>query len=180
VIQTGNKYKNYLKTSAAEAFSTVFGYIAATFSGGGNGCDASSGTGFVCGTGTDSDPRLYVHELGHVFAGRDPTDANPNSTLGNSVIVDALGRTVWRGYRAEDGYIRTMLGYVSNGAPNVYHGELEWTDWNSSDNYIARNEDFADMYMNWMYNSFSDDSAGNSRYAWISSNMNRWINQITR
>lgn len=78
------------------------------------------------------------------------------------------------------GYERTTLGYKSNHAPDMYHGQHEWNDWNSIDNYVARNEDYADMFMNWVYDSFnySDASlgAGYLRYDWMTVNITDTVN----
>lgn len=127
-----------------------------------------------------SDPRLIVHELGHALQHSRYTD-NSTGPYGDlkkpeNAIIDDRG--VWvTGQHPEppqsDGkFERTFLGYKSNQIPDVYHG-VEYDDWNSP------NEDFADMFMNWVYISFDYDldayNAGTKRYDWIDDRIAGWI-----
>ena len=41
------------------------------------------------------------------------------------------------------------------------------------------NEDFADMFLNWAFDSFADDPMGEARYAWMEENMADWIEHGT-
>jgi hypothetical protein len=65
---------------------------------------------------------------------------------------------------------RTGLGYLSTLPPDLYHGS-NWADWATSPN-----EDFADMFMNWAYNTFDEAyNAGVKRYDFMELNMLAWI-----
>ena len=101
-----------------------------------------------------SDPRLIVHELGHALQ---HSRYNDNSTgpygdlkKPENAIIDDRGAWVTGQHpeppQSDGKFERTFLGYKSNQIPDVYHG-VEYDDWNSP------NEDFADMFMNWVYNS---------------------------
>ncbi len=89
-------------------------------------------------------------------------------------------------FQLEGQFERTLLGYRSGEQEDVYHGpvyidsegrELGFDDWNIGN--TGRNEDFADMYMNWVYNTFDTSSraydAGNYRFNWMDNNMKRWV-----
>jgi hypothetical protein len=146
-----------------------------------------------------TDPRIIVHELGHVLHQNNPT-RNLYGDLRNpeNAIVDDSGRWVTGVHPRGDeclnnnnpnsnlgircaatnidqygSFERTFIGYTGDINPYVYHGR-EFSDWNSV------NEDFADMFMNWVYNTFdySEDAnnAGTKRYQWMDervSNLNR-------
>jgi RHS repeat-associated protein len=190
--------------SPSEAFVKVFGGLTFTKSGSGNGCEAG-GSGFTCGTGVDFDARLATHELGHTLnaviinnethrlqnAGWSYDDALARATstvgpyydLANAAIEDSLGNWVM-GTHPGGVYERTKLGYKSGGPPDMYHGSDDWADWNSNANNLARNEDFADMFMNWVFDNFDYGSAANGAWAardnWMTTNMAEWIGQATR
>lgn len=87
-------------------------------------------------------------------------------------------------FQLEGQFERTLLGYRSGEQEDVYHGpkyidsegrELGFDDWNIGNR--GRNEDFADMYMNWVYNTFDTSSgaydAGYYRFNWMDNNMKR-------
>ena len=155
--------------------------------------------------GEQSPVRLLVHELGHTLVktryyevetpynqvrdlkivddtpvnedgpfwvtGTHPTggaclnNADPNSALGRQCAAtdaDHYGS-----------FQRTSRGYMGPGAPHQYHG-AGWTDFVANEN-----EDFADMFMNWVYNSFDYRpeayNAGWYRYYFMEDNMRNWI-----
>ena len=131
-----------------------------------------------------TDPRLIVHELGHSLQhSRYVNDTQgPYASLENAQIVDDLGRWV-TGKHTNGVFERTSLGYLSEEQPDMYHGPRingqGYTDWNSNEYHRARNEDFADMFMNWVYNSFDyspeTNGAGIRRYEWMDNHMLSWI-----
>jgi hypothetical protein len=71
------------------------------------------------------------------------------------------------------GWHRTNDGYVSNTPPWQYHpmtvndeGEIDGDNpW----------EDFADMFVNWVFNTFASNDAGSARYDWMQEHANTWI-----
>jgi hypothetical protein len=81
--------------------------------------------------------------------------------------------------KPSNGYVRTILGFKSGGAPDMYHGPRDWEDWKSNNNNTARNEDFADMFMKWAFDTFADtfvdNSPGNLRMDWMTTNMAEWL-----
>lgn len=178
-IDIGHTLEPLMKgvSSAAHAFSSAMGEVTATFAGDGNGCNAGGGNGFVCGTGTAGDPRLFTHEFGHTFAQEHGNQ--PYYALDGTQIVDQYGSWVF-GTHPGGSYERTTLGYAGEQDPYMYHGPVYWGDWNSNTDNIARNEDYADMFMNWVYNSFDSSGgllgAGNQRYAWMTVNITETLN----
>jgi hypothetical protein len=96
--------------------------------------------------------------------------ASPYDELGASTILDANGNWV-EGINSKGAWERRSEGYISAYAPDVYHGQ-EYSDWNSV------GEDFADMYMNWIFDTFSADLAGAARYTWMETHMASWLDLI--
>lgn len=150
-------------------------------------CKAASRGVVKCGLSTNiSDPRWMVHEFGHLLQHSRYADRNqgPYGALGDHEITDFSGVHV-TGPNPNKGGIfeRTMLGYLSDRIPEVYHGSGNYDDWNSNDDYTARNEDFADMFLNWVYDSFDKRSiangAGIRRFEWIDQNIGTWIDNAT-
>ena len=41
-------------------------------------------------------------------------------------------------------------------------------------------EDFADMFMNYVFNSFANNSAGDARNSWMQDNMGHWLDLANR
>ena len=158
--------------NGAELFRTIFGEM--EFSMGTEGsttdwyCEAT-GSGFGCSNASGKiDERLIVHELGHEFRNRfySLTGIDIYSVLGGDTIKDAQGNYV-SGMR-NGSWNRTFDGYRSSRAPSVYHG-MNWDDWNKP------SEETADMFMNWVFDSFKDDLAGEGRYSWMNTNMADWL-----
>ncbi len=178
-IEIGHALEPLVKgvSSAAQAFSSAMGEVTATFAGDGNGCNAGGGNGFVCGTGAASDPRLFTHEFGHTFA--QEYGNRPYFALDDTQLIDQDGNWVF-GTHPGGSYERTLLGYQGDAPPYMYHGRRNWTDWDSNVNNVARNEDYADMFMNWVYNSFDSSGgllgAGNQRYDWMTVNITETLN----
>ena len=126
---------------------------------------------------------LVAHEMGHVFEkrvynalGKDVSKAPANmlASIGTS-IKDELGTHV-TGVNGGN-FERTMLGYVrTRGLLGSYHPVEMMPDGDGP------YEDFADMFMNWTFNSFdyTDGAygAGTARYNWIDVNMSTWISYL--
>jgi RHS repeat-associated protein len=170
--------------SAADTFTGAFGNL--TFSlttGSGNKWSGQrstnpSGVSFVSGN-AGLDPRLVAHELAHVFNAMYVNGGHSNSpysALGGATITDSAGKwvtgltydsaekvTKWtRGYR---GYQTAPSGLYDD--PALYHGPVDWDDANSV------GEEYADMFMNWAFNSFAPTSSGAARHNWMSAEVGR-------
>ena len=102
---------------------------------------------------------ILIHELGHKFLydlGLPYADINLN--LGyyeNDRYIHVTGIHPYTGR-----YERTALGYPHPWQPYEQHKH-------DNNYYNTYQEDFADMFMNWALNRFSDDEAGRLRRAWI-------------
>ena len=99
---------------------------------------------------------LLIHELGHRFL--NDLGFVPDMRLGyveNGVYIHVAGINPKTGL-----YERTPRGYPHQGAPYEQHGCL-------SPDYHTYREDFADWFMNWALNQFTDDQAGRLRYEWM-------------
>jgi hypothetical protein len=124
-----------------------------------------------------------AHELGHSFEtrvydslGSNVTGAPVNmlAAIGNA-IKDLRGRHV-SGYDPNAGtFVRTMEGYGDCGLICSYHPLDMMPEGDSA------GEDYADMFMNWAYGSFANDTngAGSARYNWINDNIAHWIGHIS-
>ncbi len=124
-------------------------------------------------------PELVSHELGHSFhtkvydsLGKD-VGKSPYNMLSSSEIVDKNGNHV-TGLQYGN-FSRTMDGYnISCGLKCSYHPTTMMPGGNTPD------EDIADMFMNWAFDSFDgdDNGAGTARFQWMNVNMARWISYI--
>jgi hypothetical protein len=134
---------------------------------------------------------LIAHELGHTLNariannlgngldvhGEDRTEyfrrlqLDPYETLRQSQITAQVeGEETHVSGRNEMGvFERTDHGYASLGPPWQQHS-IRWDD-----NGNTPNEDFADMFLNWAFDGFTDDPAGNARFEWMEENMPDWI-----
>ncbi len=180
-----------------DAFKTVYGnnFIFYRSQGGDTFCQGGPNKVTCSGNAPLSEispARLLVHELGHALVQtRYGGSLAPYLSLGNAQIVDdypeSLGGPRWvtgthstlQQDPAKAGqFERTGRGYITTYPPDLYHGE-NWPDWQSNDSHKARNEDFADMFMNWAYNSFDYSpaayNAGYKRFDFMESNMYAWI-----
>lgn len=147
----------------------------------------------VCYTNADLNERFIVHEFGHVLQntidGVNARQTPPTPSVGpyydleEAQLVDKKGDWI-TGTHPGGVFERTMLGYTNDGIPDVYHGRREWDDWNTNVNHTARNEYFADMFMNWVFNSFEYNDpysdAGQIRYDWMQAHMQNWIDLARR
>jgi hypothetical protein len=159
--------------SAAEAFATVFGEITFTYSeNAANGffCERNAvvnGTTCYANSRGRLSPMLIAHELGHVFmatiANNNPGINNaPYSVIDQGIFANVNGRQERIAGLTANGYLRTNKGYRS-GAPF------------QQDRQASRGEDFADTFMNWAFNSLTQDVYGDARHSWMTVNMAIWI-----
>ena len=102
---------------------------------------------------------ILIHELGHKFLydlGLPYSEINLN--LGyyeNGRYIHVTGIHPYTGR-----YQRTALGYPHPWQPYEQHK-------NDNNYYNTYQEDFADTFMNWALDRFSDDEAGRLRQAWM-------------
>ena len=169
---------------SASAFVQVYGSPFIFYkAGSGDICEGGQRK-VVCYAQAAITERLLVHELGHALQHSRYSDntLGPYASLQNAQIVDYSGAWV-TGKHPDGEFERSSLGYISEEPPYMYHGPRingkGFPGWNSNLEHEARNEDFADMFMNWTYNSFdyspSANGAGIRRYEWMDSNMLTWI-----
>ena len=142
-------------------------------------CD-HSGYGFYCHNMAGHwDKYLAAHELGHDFAqanGKVPYtvmfDANQYNSQGKIVFGSIDGT-----------YKRTFLGMLSDQPPYAYHGHALYP---GDVAQLTQNEDFADTFSNWVYDSFNYDAesiingvknadSGTIRKNWMDVNMAEWL-----
>lgn len=116
---------------------------------------------------TDKARGLLIHELGHRFL------------KGLNLPYTELGMEL--GYYENETYIhvaginpvthkyeRTTLGYMGETQPHIQHGLL-------SPDFNTYSEDFADMFMNWALDGFSDCEAGRLRMDWMDTFMRQHL-----
>jgi RHS repeat-associated protein len=117
--------------------------------------------------------RLTVHELGHVFdisAGWNGALDSGNSAHMLETIYDSDGVYVTGPACQGCPYVRTNEGYRSEGFPDQQHPA------NISGGQQPI-EEFADMFTNWIYDSFADNAAGEARYNFMTVNMQHFVNE---
>jgi hypothetical protein len=168
------------------AFQDVFGSLTFTLNSGakdGNWSCEASAYGFSCDPDASGeiDVRLIAHELGHAFnwiisyAGQ----VTPYDDLRAASIRDDDGAWV-TGIKDNGVWERGYSGYKSRGRPDLYHGPDDWHDAATG----SPNEEYADMFMNWVFNSFdysvNVNGAGTARYTWMTANMTEWIGRARR
>jgi len=183
------------------AFKEVFGGTVFTLKG--SGLDqgwycSAGGYGWQCEPLAEGhmSAQLLTHELGHTFNARVSNNLSeqilelqdspekkellrqvpwltPYIELGGTNIVAEIDGEIVHvsGLLDQGGYERTDLGYATLGSPWQQHS----IRWDANGN--TPNEDFADMFLGWAFNGFSDDPAGAARYTWMDSNMPEWIAQ---
>lgn len=161
-------------SSSASLFSAVLGGIAVTYDPTRENmpCDANTSNQITCGTlaqsgypfniGPNSLAILYhqiTAEFGHKFNAR--LGDEPAEELNQSILIN-------NGQRMGEGYIGN-----GNVQPYVHH---KINDKNPGCGPYC--EDYADMFMNWVYGSFAKNSYGVGRYDWVDERMGGWINNM--
>jgi hypothetical protein len=114
-----------------------------------------------------------AHELGHAFNyALSPNETEPKYSHGqglidlaqkgirvNDILISgASSSTSWLG-----DYVRDFRGYESGTYPYIQNPEH------------SASEDFADMFSNYVYNSFATNDYGIARYDFMSNHMSGWI-----
>ncbi|HLF37328.1 MAG TPA: hypothetical protein VI520_05285 [Anaerolineales bacterium] len=188
------------RESAADLFKAVFGGDVQFLLKGSGETETwwcqRAGFGFQCEplARGDMSPQLTAHELAHAFNATIVNNLNeglssvrpdlrehienqiveisPYGELADTrIVVEIDGGVVHvSGRPPGGGYERTDLGFASQGAPWQQHSIRR-------DGGNAAGEDFADMFLGWTFLGFSDDPAGQARYAWMEQHMPEWIPQ---
>lgn len=117
-----------------------------------------------------------AHELGHAFNYALSPNTTDNLSYGQGMIDIALEGVYAGGeriagsstqsYADGNAYVRTARGYRPG---NSSIGPYRQNGTNNA------SEDYADMMMNWTYNSFAADTAGAARAGWVDSHMPSWL-----
>jgi len=120
-----------------------------------------------------------AHEMGHAlnYALRPNGVDDLNYGAGlvslalEGIFVDGkrIAGNTTRSYADDRTYVRTALGYKSSGNGKPYQQ-------NASQ---SASEDFADMFMNYVFGSFADDANGAARSNFMDSHMSAWISLAT-
>ena len=126
----------------------------------GNYCQMNPGT-ITCHSGTNGKLSNYgfagtiIHEYGHILDDR--LGDGGSDLMENNGIYDASGN--WVSGTKTDGspFIRTSNGYACDRVPCMMH-PLNWLPGGPT-----TSEEFADMWMNYVQNSFADNAAGAAR-----------------
>jgi len=117
---------------------------------------------------------LVVHELGHLFSLRNP---KPIDTLSKEAIYTPskkflTGLHPYGYYYRNNGKSAPKNGYVSDWYTDGYQlHPITLPDGNNVD------EDWADLFRNWVYNSFVQNEAGITLYNWVNDHMILWLNE---
>lgn len=115
---------------------------------------------------------ILIHELGHKFLedlGLPYSEINLN--LGyyeNGRYIHVTGIHPYTGR-----YERTALGYPHPWQPYEQHK-------NDNNYYNTYQEDFADMFMNWALDQFTQDRAGRLRQAWMDNFIRKHMPRLAR
>lgn len=106
--------------------------------------------------------RLIVHELGHVLDLQEFRPNRPSRQLWQEGIYD--GATLITGTHTRGVYHR----YAGRQAPDNGYRSDDWRDgWQLHPGEPSCTEDWADLWLNWVYRSFADNPAGRVLYAWV-------------
>jgi hypothetical protein len=176
VYKTGEALRPYADSGGASAFKDSFGkmrFTSETYLGGWYGIASDGRISFLAGAVT---PRLVVHELGHSFEkhiwGKNGSKYsgtnNPIELLNVEGVYDINNHLITgKGNRNND-RSAPFNGYLSDYIPDQYHPR----NMIDGDNTY---EDWADLFLNWSFNSFSSNIAGDALYNWVSINMKNWV-----
>ena len=150
----------------------ISGYFGRTGCGA-NGCNIALKPGSITA-------RLITHELGHAFEkrmwysdGQKYTGTNnPIQMLSETGVFDVNNNLITKGYNRYNGLSAPDNGYYCNCytfRESQYHSLDVDKYWNDP------SEDFADIFMNWVYDSFYPNNAGAALFDWTESNMANWL-----
>jgi RHS repeat-associated protein len=163
-------------SNPASLFKKIFNGLVVNYNSGHKyvACDSLSGP-INCGAWAGSMltgllEHQITHEFGHQF---NLKIGNGVSELHDATIITSLGDYV-SGWTAATGYQRTSAGYKCAFQPCVQHA---WTFLDGSTDPMGYtvDEDYADMWMNWVWNDFASNYAGQARYSWMDARVGRWI-----
>lgn len=96
-----------------------------------------------------------VHELGHAF---------------NASVVNATNADPYHSLEVAFGQNGTLNGYALD--PRAGMNPHPWQQHANSN---ETNEIFADYFLNWAYNSFTDNPAGRVQYGWMNRFIPTWV-----
>jgi len=113
--------------------------------------------------------RTVTHEFGHILDVR--TGLSGSGSMWTT-INDLEGKYV-TGVNGDGIWVRKNAGYGSDSYPDQMHP----ADKNGGQSTI---EEFADMFMNWVYDSFAQDAAGDARFGFMTTNMADWVSSASR
>jgi RHS repeat-associated protein len=132
---------------------------------------------------------LVVHELGHVFS---RILSSSTANYGNNGAGDILYRGVWQGNWAklncnDDWPNRWKTAYGPNyGFASDGVNDLTWQlHFMQDQGLYAANEEFADMFLGWVFNKWETDASNSLTYAggmrsdWMNHWMPIWLRFIT-
>ncbi len=183
-----SSYVNCRELGSSDLFHTVFGDLTIEYDPNHptRPCDSMTPGKIICGSlaeqiygcGTFLGPEplaqglhQITHEFGHQFDRA--INGLGRETLGSSAIRTPSGDYVSGVINGN--YRRTTAGYAHGGnMPGVSH---IIDNNNTGCNGGSACEDFADMFMNWIWNSFDNHnrSFGDARYYWNDLRMGPWI-----
>jgi RHS repeat-associated protein len=195
VERVGQALAGYIAGIASNAFRTVFGNMNIWY---GDGPTNDLKLGGYFGKSVYPDialkpgmitARLVVHELGHAFE-RAIWTKNGNAYAGTNNPIELLthggvsaGDIFITGQRPEidTAYNRN---YGVNATDNGYWSDdyrdgWQWHPREMTDGNNAY-EDWADIFLNWTYNSFVLNMAGIALNSWVNVNMADWISEATK
>jgi len=195
VKAVGAKFAEIIGGTAAGAFNSIFGRM--TF-----GLDQSlEEQGFFGQSlgnvinfqpGIQISPRLVTHELGHAFEQRiygkngnkyEGTN-NPIEVLIHKGVWDKQGNLITGTTNHENSYLRygnTGGSPFDNGyTSNDYHSEAQWHPKGMKPDGNTAGEDWADIFMNWTFDTFAPGPAGTALNSWTTTNMAGWISEASR
>jgi hypothetical protein len=172
----GESLRPYTHTGGVSAFNKGFGPIVYNSSNDLGGWYGIGNDGTISVLAGQVTYRLVLHELGHSFekhiwardGGMYKGTDNPIQMLVDNGVYDVNNNLVTgKGNRNND-MNAPDNGYWSDDIPDQYHPR-------SMEDGDNTNEDWADMFLNWVDKSFYPNPAGNALNNWITTNMSEWI-----
>jgi RHS repeat-associated protein len=122
---------------------------------------------------------LFTHEVGHIFgtlSGSGTVFGFQKNALYDNTVLLAGVLLVSNG---KDYLVRrTAIGYMEDNQPYIQHflnDDFSAYETEAKRKEAAATEEYADMFMNWVFNSFSSNSAGAVRYNFMNERMPNWI-----
>lgn len=178
--RVGNALADYTDMSSEESFNCVFGVVVFEERDYLYGYDSytypDKTVAYISGR---VKIKLMVHELGHVFDLLIPYKQRPTTLLATRGIVDRTGDKVtgswYNGYYRHIGKTAPANGYLSDSYLLGYQMHPVYMQGGNS-----ATEDWADIFLNWVYQSFASNDAGDAINAWVDKNMRIWLRRCMR